>query len=45
MAVVMPNNALERSVRARQGRAAGARNIVAPTARRPAFCLAAQRGR
>jgi hypothetical protein len=42
---VTPNYALERSVTGPSERAAGARTIVAPAARRPGSCAAAQRGR
>ena len=41
----MPNYALERPVKGWSERAAGARKIIAPAARRPGSCLAAQRGR
>ena len=41
----MPNYALERSVTALRVRAAGARAIVAPAARRPRLARPAQRGR
>jgi hypothetical protein len=40
-----PNYALERSVKSSSKRAAGAHTIIAPAARRPGSCLAAQRGR
>ncbi len=39
------NYALERSVRALSERAAGARTIIAPAARRPGCARPAQRGR
>jgi hypothetical protein len=42
---VMPNYALERSVRALSERAAGAQKIIAPAARGPGYARPAQRGR
>ena len=42
---MLPNYALERSVTAFSERAAGARTIIVPAARRPGSCPAAQRGR
>ena len=42
---VRPNYALERSVTALSERAAGARTIFAPAARRPRLARPAQRGR
>ena len=44
-ATVLPNDALERSVKAWQGRAAGAGNIVAPAALSSGFPWPAQRER
>jgi hypothetical protein len=41
----MPNYALERTVRRLSGRAAGARTIIAPAARRFGLARPAQRGR
>ena len=45
LARVRPNYALERSVTALSERAAGARTIIAPAARRPRSARPAQRGR
>jgi hypothetical protein len=42
---MMPNNALERSVRGSSERAAGARTIIAPAAHSWALPRPAQRGR
>ncbi len=44
-AIKTPNYALERTVKGLCKRAADARTIIAPAARRPGFCPAAQRGR
>jgi len=43
--MLVPNYALERTVRGWSERAAGARKIIAPTARRPRLARPAQRGR
>ena len=43
--IMMPNYALERSVKELSERAAGAQKIVAPAARRPRTARPAQRGR